>query len=58
MHSRDQKTLTEIAWDCIKSANIAGGMDINVYNNMIGAYTFQELPLSVTGVVEEIKVGC
>jgi len=51
----DQKLLTEIVWDYIKQANINDGMSLNVYNNKIRAYNFQELPISIDEGQKELQ---
>jgi len=51
----DQKLLTEIVWDYIKQANINDGMSLNVYNNKIRSYNFQELPIPIDEGQKELQ---
>jgi len=51
----DQKLLTEIVWDYVKQANINDGMSLDVYNNKIRAYNFQDLQISTEEAHQELK---
>ena len=52
---RDQGLLTEIAWDCVMGAEVAGGLNNDVYNNMILAFINQEIRLNVNKILGEMK---
>ena len=51
----DQKLLTEIAWDCVREAEVGGGLNNDVYNNMILAFINQEVKLDVGNMLEEMR---
>jgi len=52
----DQKILTEIAWDSVKSANMEGSrLTASLYTNMILAYTFQDLEIDDNALIAHMK---
>lgn len=51
----DQRLLTEIAWDCVQEAEVAGGLNNDIYNNMVLAFINQEVNLNVPNMLEEMR---
>ena len=55
LYPGDQRLLTEIAWDCIQEAEVAGGLNNDIYNNMVLAFINQEVNLDVPNILEEMR---
>jgi len=51
----EQKILTELAWDSVKSAQIKDSLTASLYNNMILAYTFQNHDIDDKTLIESMK---
>ena len=55
LYPGDQRLLTEIAWDCVQEAEVAGGLNTDIYNNMVLAFINQEVNLDVPNILEEMR---
>eukprot|EP00092_Neocalanus_flemingeri_P023937 GFUD01025966.1.p1 GENE.GFUD01025966.1~~GFUD01025966.1.p1 ORF type:complete len:655 (+),score=156.27 GFUD01025966.1:55-2019(+) len=53
----EQKILTEIAWDSVKSAQMKDHLSASLFNNMILAYTFQDLEINDQALIEKMKTA-
>eukprot|EP00090_Calanus_glacialis_P017766 TRINITY_DN27579_c0_g1_i1.p1 TRINITY_DN27579_c0_g1~~TRINITY_DN27579_c0_g1_i1.p1 ORF type:complete len:663 (+),score=180.86 TRINITY_DN27579_c0_g1_i1:52-2040(+) len=51
----EQKILTEIAWDSVKSAQMTVPLTASFFNNMILAYTFQDLPIDDNALISQMN---
>jgi len=51
----EQKILTEIVWDSVKSADMTVPLTASFFNNKILAYTFQDLPIDDNALISKMR---
>jgi len=51
----EQKILTELAWDSVKSAHMKDSLAASLYNNMILAFIFQNLDIDDSALMERMR---
>jgi len=51
----EQKILTELAWDSVKSAHMKDSLTATLYNNMILAFIFQNLDIDDRALLERMR---